>query len=507
MAQFDILVVGGGVNGCGIARDAAGRGASVCLVEKGDLAGATSSASTKLIHGGLRYLEYYEFRLVREALEEREVLLAAAPHIIRPLRFVLPHHRGLRPAWMLRLGLFLYDHLGGRKHLPATKTVALAQSPLGAGLKPDFRRGFEYSDCTVDDARLVVLNARDAADRGAAVLTHIECIAAERRDGLWHAALRDLRSGEVSHVTAKALVAAAGPWVTDFLAKALRRSTETKVRLVKGSHIVVPRLFADDRAFIFQNADGRIVFAIPYEGDFTLIGTTDLDFDGDPATVKITEDEIDYLCAAVSEYLEKPVMPSDIVWPYSGVRPLYDDGVSEAKAATRDYVLELDAGEGAPLLTVFGGKITTYRRLAEQALEKLAPHLDALRKTKGWTAGAPLPGGGFPPESFDDQAAQLLRAYPFLSKAHARRLVHAYGTEATVLLGEARSEADLGRVFGADLTEAEVIHLMDREWALTAEDVLWRRSKLGLRLSAEERAALEAFMAERSDPGLSTAAQ
>jgi len=493
-ADYDLLVIGGGINGAGIARDAAGRGVSVCLAEMGDLAGATSSASTKLIHGGLRYLEYYEFDLVRKALKEREVLWKLAPHIAWPMRFILPHHKDLRPAWLLRLGLFLYDHIGGRKLLPATKTVKLDGGPLAQGLANGFRKGFEYSDCWVEDARLVVLNARDAANRGADVCVRTKCVSARREGDRWLATLKDLDSGEERIVTASVLVNAAGPWVADMLSGVVGANRKSNVRLVKGSHIVVPRMFEHDRCFIFQNADGRIIFAIPYEQDFTLIGTTDVDYEGDPGAVRIDDREVRYMCEAVSEYLEKPVQPEDVVHTYSGVRPLYDDGASEAKAATRDYVLELDGGEGTPpMLSVFGGKITTYRKLAEHVLSKLDPYFTF--KKGEWTATEALPGGGFPVLSFDDEVKQLHTRYGFLSAKTAMRLVRAYGLDAAELLGEAGSLEDLGTAFGADLYQREVDWLMAREWARCADDVLWRRSKLGLRLSAEEVEKLDAYMA------------
>jgi len=492
-ADYDLLVIGGGINGAGIARDAAGRGVSVLLVEMGDLAGATSSASTKLIHGGLRYLEYYEFNLVRKALKEREVLWRIAPHIAWPLRFILPHHKDLRPAWLLRVGLFLYDHLGGRKLLPATKTVRLDRAPYSQGLKKLFRKGFEYSDCWVDDARLVVLNARDAADRGAEVLTRTKCTGARRDDGLWQVGLKDLATGEERTVTAGALVNAAGPWVADMLHGITGANESAAIRLVKGSHIVVRRLFDHDRCFIFQNGDGRIVFAIPYENDFTLIGTTDVDFHGELGKAGISEDETKYLCKAASEYLEKTISPEDVVWTYSGVRPLYDDGAKDAKAATRDYVLELDGDAGRPaVLSVYGGKITTYRKLAEQVLEKLDPFLTF--KQGSWTADAPLPGGDFPVEGFDGQVAMLKEDYPFLDGDFATRLVRLYGTDSRTILGAAKSLADLGRSFGHSLYEVEVKWLIGREWARSAEDVLWRRTKLGLRLDREEAAELETFI-------------
>ena len=492
---YDLAIIGGGINGCGIARDAAGRGLSVLLCEQGDLGGGTSSTSTKLIHGGLRYLEHYEFRLVREALREREVLLRMAPHIIWPMRFVLPHHLGLRPAWLLRLGLFLYDHLGGREILSGTRMLDLARDPAGAPLKPSFRRGFEYSDCWVEDSRLVVLNAMDAAARGATVRTRTRLVAAERDKAAWRLSLVDQHDGRRISVRARILVNATGPWVGTVLTEVIRAKTPARARLIKGSHIVVHKLFDHDRAYIFQNSDGRIIFAIPYEGDFTLIGTTDEEYRGDPRDVAASPAEIKYLCAAASEYFRAPVVPSDVVWTYAGVRPLYDDGASRAQEATRDYILELEAPKGAaPLLTIFGGKITTYRRLAEAVMERLAPFT---RKAHPWTAGQPLPGGDFPPDGYEREVARLRADFPFLEGGHARRLVRAYGTRARTLLGSARSQADLGLYFGADLTEAEVGYLMDHEWAQSAEDVLWRRSKLGLRISAVEIAALEEFMAVR----------
>ncbi len=484
--MFDLAIIGGGVNGCGIARDAAGRGLSVLLLEQGDLAGGTSSASTKLIHGGLRYLEYYHFRLVHESLAEREVLLRAAPHIIRPLRFVLPHHPGLRPRCMIRAGLFLYDHLGGREVLPATRMVDLRRDAAGAPLRAEFVRGFEYSDCQVDDARLVVLNARDAAARGAAIRTRTRCVAARRDGAIWRLTLDD--GGEVA---ARVLVNAAGPYVSQVLEKLAQQPMATRVRLVKGSHIVVPRLFAHDRAYIFQNADGRICFAIPWQDDFTLIGTTDEDFAGDPANVASTPEEERYLCASVSAYLRETIDPGSIVWRFAGVRPLRDDGVSKAQEATRDYVLELHAPpDEAPVLSVFGGKITTYRRLAEAAMAKLAKVLPV---KEAWTVHAPLPGGDFAWDGVDVLGADLARRYPFLSAATQRRLVHAYGTLAWDMLGDARGIGDLGRMFGADLSEREVAWLVRTEWARTAEDILWRRSKLGLRFTAAETEALQTY--------------
>ena len=496
---YDLAVIGGGINGCGIARDAAGRGLSVYLCEQGDLASGTSSAATKLIHGGLRYLEYYEFRLVREALMEREVLWHMAPHIIWPLRFVLPYHKGLRPAWMLRLGLFLYDHLGGRKLLPPTRTLDLTRDVAGKPLKGGvYRRGFEYSDCWVEDARLVALNARDAQDRGATIRTRTKAIAAERGEDAWQITTEDRRNGQRETIRARILVNAAGPWVADVLALTMGRNTSASVRLVQGSHIVVPRLYDHDRCYIFQNADNRVIFAIPYENDFTLIGTTDLDYDGDPSKVRASKEEIDYLCAAASEYFAQAVEPKDVVWTYSGVRPLYDDGATAAQAATRDYVLELDES-GAPLLSVFGGKITTYRRLALHTLEKLGPHLSPEARAKhDWSGKAPLPGGDFPVQGFDSLVADLKRDYPWLEPAQCRRLARAYGTRARRILGSAKDKAALGRDFGAGLSEAEVLYLMHEEWAEEAADIVWRRSKLGLRLDGAEIKALDDFMAKRA---------
>jgi glycerol-3-phosphate dehydrogenase len=486
---FDLAVIGGGINGIGIARDAAGRGLSVLVLEQGDLAGATSSASTKLIHGGLRYLEYYAFRLVRESLEEREVLWRAAPHIAGPMRFVLPHHPGLRPRWMIRAGLFLYDHMGGRKILPPTRTLDLRHDPAGVPLRPGFTSGFEYSDCWVDDARLVVLNARDAAAHGADIRTRTRCVAARSAGGVWQLELQD--DGEAQ---ARALVNAGGPFVSQILSSVLRHDAVTRIRLVKGSHIVVPKLYAHDRCYIFQNADGRVCFAIPYHDDFTLIGTTDEDYAGDPAAVAPSVAEERYLCAAVSEYLRDPVDPASIVWRYAGVRPLRDDGASTAQEATRDYVLELQAQSGeAPVLSVFGGKLTTYRRLAEAVMAKLAPFFPGM--PGAWTASAALPGGDFPYDGVETVRADLRRRYPFLTEGTARRLVRSYGTLAADMLGDARDPTGLGRVFGADLSEREVDWLVRCEWARTADDMLWRRSKLGLRFNAAETEALAAYLA------------
>ena len=483
----DLLVVGGGINGAGIARDAAGRGLSVLLCEKGDLAGATSSASSKLIHGGLRYLEYYEFRLVREALAEREVLLRLAPHIIWPMRFVLPHDASLRPRWMIRTGLFLYDHLGGRRTLPGTEAVKLRRHRYGTPLQERVTDGFAYSDCWVQDARLVVLNARDAAQRGARVLTRAEVLDARREGGLWQARVRD--EGGVREVAARALVDAAGPWVVDALRRA-RVESRAAVRLIKGSHIVVPRLYEGEQAYILQNDDRRIVFVIPYEGRFTLIGTTDVAFDGDPASVAIDPEETAYLCRAVSRWLARPVTPGDVVWSYAGVRPLYDDAAANASAVTRDYVFDLDEN-GPPALSIFGGKITTYRRLAEHAMEKLARFFPGAGGA--WTAGAPLPGAAMDAR----HAGELRRLYPFLDAAMADRLLRAYGSDAKMILGDARRPEDLGRDFGYGFTEREIDWLVREEWARSAADILWRRSKLGLHLDTAATAALAAHLDTR----------
>jgi glycerol-3-phosphate dehydrogenase len=497
---YDIAVIGGGVNGCGIARDAAGRGLSVYLAEQGDLASGTSSASTKLIHGGLRYLEYYEFKLVREALIEREVLLSAAPHIIWPMRFVLPHQQGLRPAWLIRLGLFLYDHLGGRKILPPCKLVDLRRDSAGEPLKPGFKKAFEYSDCWVDDARLVVLNALDAARLGADIRTRTEVLTASRRDGLWHIDTENKITGRRETIAARLLVNAAGPWIAEVVSRRIVSEAQAHTRLVKGSHIVVPRMFEHDRAYIFQNADRRIIFAIPYEGGFTLIGTTDVDFRGDPSDAAASDDEIAYLCRAASEYFAKPIQPADVVWTYSGVRPLYDDGSSAAQEATRDYVLELDCDEDqAPILNIFGGKITTYRHLSEDALDKLSPWLAAAGRP--WTRTAPLPGGDFPVGGFEELVAELTRSHADADPALVRRLARAYGTDASTIMA-----AEPGIHFGAGLWQSEVEYLLRTEWARTAEDILWRRSKLGLRLTEAEAGRLQEWLEENREAIAGTAA-
>ncbi|MEE8270704.1 MAG: glycerol-3-phosphate dehydrogenase [Alphaproteobacteria bacterium] len=498
--MLDLLIVGGGINGAGIARDAAGRGLKVLLCEQADLAGATSSSSSKLIHGGLRYLEMYEFRLVREALAEREVLLRAAPHIIWPLRFVLPHDRLLRPAWLVRLGLFLYDHIGGRRSLPGTATLNLRGGSQGAPLKSELTIGFEYSDCWVDDARLVVLNAKDAESRGTEVLVGTRCTAARRvgngDDAHWEAVLLDVATGGERKVTARILVNAAGPWVDRFLQRALRRAAARNLRLVKGSHIIVPKLFEGGHAYIFQNTDKRVVFAIPYEQDFTLIGTTDLRYDGDPAEVAITADETAYLCTAVNRYFERQAAPADVVRSYAGVRPLYDDKADSPSAVTRDYVFDVEGETGdAPLLSIYGGKITTYRKLAEHALAKLKRHLPAMGPA--WTETATLPGGDLPAGDFDRFVAGLRATFDFLPADLARRLARLYGTLCLKFLDGAVRIDDLGEAFGAGLYEREVAYLVDHEWARGVDDILWRRTKLGLAMPAEGRDRLESWLADR----------
>lgn len=490
----DLLIIGGGINGAGIARDAAGRGHKVVLVEQSDLASATSSASTKLIHGGLRYLELFEFRLVREALIERERLLAIAPHIIRPMRFVLPHVEGLRPRWQIRTGLFLYDHMGGRRRLPASEGVKIAGSEYGKALNDTISHGFMYSDCWVDDSRLVVLNAMDAAQRGALIRPRTKFIAATARDGIWQAQVEDQRSGAASTIAARAIVNAAGPWVEETLQRIAGVSEDTQVRLVKGSHIVVPRLYAGEHAFLLQNPDGRVVFTIPYEEQYTLIGTTDVPFDADPGSVDIAGEEITYLCDTVNRYFRHRITPAEVKWTYAGVRPLSDDEATNASKVTRDYKLELAEGTGSPvLLSVFGGKITTYRRLAETALQKLQPFIGG--SNQSWTDQAPLPGGDLPRDDFDTFLQGVKRRWPFLPDPLALRLARGYGTRISDIVGAARRMEDLGEHFGAGLTHAELTYLQTHEWAQSAEDILWRRTKLGLHMTADERAHLERHLA------------
>ncbi len=510
----DLFVIGGGINGCGIARDAAGRGLSVTLAEMSDLASATSSASTKLFHGGLRYLEYFEVRLVREALIERETLLRAMPHISWPMRFVLPYHkdmrfegstptskilnvvmpwlRGRRPAWLIRLGLFMYDHLGGRKILPATSTVDLRSGPEGAPLNDKFSKAYEYSDCWIEDSRLVVLNARDAVARGAKIMTRTKVTQAVRVGDIWEITLQEDESDTPKTVRARMLINAAGPWVGDVIHQKIGVNSTENVRLVRGSHIVTRKLYDHDKCYFFQGTDGRIIFAIPYENDFTLIGTTDADH-SDPSVKPIcTDDERDYLISFANGYFKSAISVDDVVWSYSGVRPLYDDGASSATAATRDYTLKVNDAGGAPVLNVFGGKITTYRKLAESAMDKVQTYFPDLPDK--WTAGVALPGGDFEVSEFDNLVSKISNSYAFLTKPYARRLVRAYGTDANAILDGASTLDDLGRDFGAHLYEAEVNWLMANEFACSAEDVVWRRSKLGLRLSPTQISELDTWM-------------
>jgi glycerol-3-phosphate dehydrogenase len=498
----DVLVVGGGINGAGIARDAAGRGLSVILCEKDDLAGHTSSASSKLIHGGLRYLEYYEFGLVRKALIEREVLMRSAPHIISPLRFVMPHMKGLRPAWMLRVGLFMYDLLARRELLPASDAVNLRRHIVGESLKTEFTRGFMYSDGWVDDARLVILNAMDAAEKGATILTRTQCQAVIQKDGQWHARLHDSKQKTIQ-VTARCLVNATGSWAAQFQQSSTPHKAAKNLRLIKGSHIVVKRLFEHPYAYIFQHPDGRIVFAIPYEKEFTLIGTTDIDYRGDMNHVAIEESEIAYLCELSSLYFKQSIRPADVVWSYSGVRPLVDDGEKDAKAITRDYRLELDHS-GVPLLNVFGGKITTFRKLAEDAVDLIAPVL--LNEKNAWTGNACLPGGdvfGAQPSNrsvleFATFVSNVQKQYDWLPVALAQRYAHAYGTRIHHLLKNCVSMTQLGEMIVDQLYALEVRYLMQYEWARTATDILWRRSKLGLHLPSGSAEILDDWITKNS---------
>ena len=515
--RVDVLVVGGGINGAGIARDLAGRGWRVTLVEQHDLASHTSSSSTKLIHGGLRYLEYYEFGLVRKALQERELLLKSAPHIMWPLRFVMPHDPAMRPAWMIRIGLFLYDHLARREVLPGSRGIDLASHPAGAALKPQFRRGFEYSDGWVDDARLVALNAIDARASGATVLTRTRCEAAERTADHWRVTLRGTDGGTQT-LRARALVNAAGPWAEAFLRGVARPAAgevlaRRSLRLVKGSHIVVRRCFEHQHAYIFQNADRRIIFAIPFEGEFTLIGTTDIEIEGDPATARITAQEIAYLCEQASHYFTRPVTPGDVVWSYAGVRPLLDDASGDPSAVTRDYQLETDTA-AAPLLSVWGGKITTFRKLAEEAADLVGHGLGERRRP--WTEGAFLPGGDLsawigsaqrPDTDFERFVHALGQRHPWLPAALARRWARAYGSRVEQVLGPAQHESDLGATVVPGVYEAELDYLCRDEWACTGEDVLWRRSKLGLHLDADHRRRIDDWMSRRTGlPRAATAA-
>ena len=506
---YDLFIIGGGVNGCGIARDAAGRGLSVAVAEQNDLASATSGASTKLFHGGLRYIEHFEFRLVREALTEREVLLRAMPHISWPMRFVLPYDRnmrfnsgtptskllsavmpwtrGRRPAWLIRLGLFLYDHIGGREVLPGTSLVNLAEDPAGVPLLDRFRLAYEYSDCWIDDARLVVLNARDAALRGAKIMTRTEVIRARCSDGLWTIDLET--NGARRSVRSRMLVNAAGPWVGEVIRRTVGQDKSDSVRLVRGSHIVTRRLFEHDKCYFLQGTDGRIIFAIPYESDFTLIGTTDIDHEDPSLPPACTDEEAQYLLEFASRYLKSPLVKDDIVWTYSGVRSLRDDGASSASSVTRDYVLAVDDTAGAPLLNVFGGKITTYRRLAEAALDRITACLG--NGGRRWTSDVPLPGGDFPFDGAVQLIADLRREFEFLDERWAQRFVRTYGTEARQILSEAERVEDLGKDFGATITAAELDWAVKHEWVRCAEDFLWRRTKLGLRVGDSQAEAID----------------
>jgi len=491
MLSFVILNEGG-INGAGIARDAVGRGLSVLLVEKDDLAEHTSSASTKLIHGGLRYLEHYDFMLVRHALQEREVLLNAAPHIIWPLRFVLPHHKALRPKWLIRLGLFLYDHIGGRKRLPASHSVDLTKHVSGKALKQTYTSGFEYSDCWVQDARLVSLNVLDAAERGCDVRTRCECTDLVRLDGQWRVHLHNKFGDTKSIVSAKAVVNASGPWVEQTLDLDEEHDSKHGVRLVKGSHIIVPKLFDHPYTYIFQNADNRVLFAVPYEQNYTLLGTTDVEVDDKPSKQHIDQDEIDYICKSVGEYFDKPVDPKSVVWSYAGVRPLYDDASENASKVTRDYKLDLDERKNAPILSVYGGKITTYRKLAEQAVGMLQATLR--NSAKPWTESEPLPGGDINDANFDGFVSQLTNQYGWMDESLLFDYARNYGTRVHNLLADASSMADLGQHFSGPLYQREVDYLVEHEWARSAEDILWRRSKKGLHTDTDTVEVLQSYL-------------
>jgi glycerol-3-phosphate dehydrogenase len=492
----DLLIIGGGINGAGIARDAVGRGLSVALLEQADLASATSSAATKLIHGGLRYLEFFEFRLVREALIERERLLAIAPHIIKPLEFVWPHVESLRPRWQVRIGLFLYDNLGGRKRLPASHGVKLTGTRYGAPIRDGIKHGFTYADCWADDSRLVVLNALDASERGARIHTRTRFLSATSSPAGWRVQCEHLPSSQRFEIRAKAIANAAGPWVERALQAVRGAEEDQKVRLVKGSHIVVPKMYDGEHAFTLQNSDGRVIFTIPYEEHYTVIGTTDVPYKGDPSDVKISDDEVEYLCKAVNAYFRKPVTAKDVQWTYSGVRPLADDEAANVSKVTRDYRLELTTSDdGLPLLSIFGGKITTYRKLAEAALEKLHPFVGG--STREWTDRACLPGGDIAQGDFDRYLSHVRARWSFLSPELSLRLSRAYGTRLAAVLGDAKSMNDLGLHFGAGLTQAEVDYLREREWAMHSDDILWRRTKRGLHMTAEERAHVQRYLESR----------
>ena len=503
---FDLLIVGGGINGAGIARDAAGRGLRVMLVEQAGLARFTSSASTKLVHGGLRYLEYLHFRLVREALLERERLLAIAPHLVRRMRFVLPYEPDRRPAWMVRLGLFFYDHLVRNSTLQRSSNVRFATSPLGRPLRTTLRRGFAYSDCTVDDSRLVVLNAMDAAERGAVVRVGHRLTGAVREGGRWQATVENQASRQVFMVSARAIANAAGPWVAEVLTQRLAGSSQYAVRLIKGSHIVVRRLYEGDHAYVLQHPDRRIVFVIPYQNDFTLIGTTDIPWQGEPGPMSIAAEEVQYLCQTVNAYFGRQIAPADVAWSYSGVRPLFDDDASDASAVTRDYVLDIEAPPGeAPVLSVFGGKITTYRRLAEHALKKLEPYLGPIPAP--WTGTTPLPGGDIPNGDMESFVDDVQDRWPFLGTPQAWRLARAYGTRISRLLGDIESCRDMGEDFGGGLTRMEVDFLMSEEWATSVEDLYWRHTKAGLYASPADERRLAAYLKSKSGAAKAQAAR
>lgn len=487
---LDLFIIGGGVNGCGIARDAAGRGLSVALAEQGDLAQGTSSVSTKLFHGGLRYLEYYEFSLVRKALKEREVLLSAMPHISYPMRFVMPHHKGLRPKWLIRMGLFLYDHLGKRKWLAGSSQINLRKHIAGSTLNDSYTHGFEYSDCWVHDSRLVVLNAKDAALRGANIMTRTKVVDAQREDHQWVITTLDVNTNQQQKFHAKQLVNASGPWVQDVIVEHIKVPTKHKVRLVRGSHIVVPKLYDHEHPYIFQGHDGRIMFLLPFETDFTLVGTTDVDHGLDPLSAKCSNKEAEYICQFVNEYLNKSISTQDIVWSFSGVRPLFDDGAGSASAATRDYVLELKDAQNAPLVNVYGGKITTYRKLAEATMAKL----DTQAAKHNWTAGVALPGGDLAVDGVPALIQKLCSTYSYLDQKWAHRLATTYGTETFALLGQSKEALELGQNFGSNLTATEVNWLIDHEFAMTADDILWRRTKLGLRLDEQQQQHLQQWL-------------
>lgn len=494
---IDLFIIGGGVNGAGIARDAAGRGMSVVLCEKDDLAQGTSSRSGKLVHGGLRYLEYYEFRLVREALIEREVLLQSAPHIIWPMRFVLPHSASDRPAWLVRLGLFLYDHLGGRKRLPGTRTLDLRTAPEGAPVKTDYRKAFEYSDCWVDDARLVLLNALDAKQRGAKIYTRTACTSVRRNGDLWDIEMTESGTGRKSELKARCVVNTAGPWVNDVIGRVAGLNSRRNVRLVKGSHIIVPKFWEGRQAYLVQNPDKRVIFINPYENDLALIGTTDIPYDGRPEDVKADANEIDYLIKSVNRYFKQQLVESDIVHSFSGVRPLYDDNAENPSAVTRDYIFEVDAADGkAPLLSVFGGKITTFRKLSEHALEKIRPFFPAMKP--GWTSKGILPGGDMPKADFEQFLGDLRAKYRWLPADLAKHYARLYGTRAYDLLGNAASLDDLGASFGKLLREREARFLIDTEWAQTPQDILERRTKHGLHMTLVEREAFASWCLRQS---------